>query len=208
MTDTASECYALRTMFRMALAAFAMFLVTVAPFKAAPVFSALTRHMDRARQRRTAVRSIVLAGIILAFFGLLGDDVLQILGISLAGVRVGGGILLMLVAIQLVTEHEPGGGSAAEGGPAGEDSDIAVFPIATPMIAGPATITAIIVMATELKNEPMANLVMVAMLLLVLLITLGCLLSEHSSAHGSPACGGGSAATGARSASSAPTNLR
>lgn len=164
-------------MLRLALAAFATLLVTVAPFKAAPVFSALTRHMDRDQQRRTALRATVLAGVILAFFGLFGDDVLRILGISLSGVRVGGGILLLLVSIQLVTSSEPGAGPVAGGGALASDSDVAVFPLATPMIAGPATITAIVVMASELKNDMMGNVVVLAMLLLVLLVTLGCLLS-------------------------------
>jgi multiple antibiotic resistance protein len=165
------------TMFRLALAAFATLLVTVAPFKAAPVFSALTRHLDRPRQRRIAIRATVLAGAILFFFGLFGDDVLRILGISLSGVRVGGGILLLLVSIQLVAGHEPGPGPAAADGSTDAAADIAVFPLATPMLAGPATITAIVVMASELKNDVLGNVVMLAMLVLVLVITLGCLLS-------------------------------
>jgi multiple antibiotic resistance protein len=161
-------------MLRLALEVFATLLVTVAPLKAAPVFSALTRHMDPSGQRRTALRATMVAGGILLFFGLLGDDVLRILGISLSGVRVGGGILLLLVAIRLVTEedsrHEPATGTDGE-------RDVAIFPLATPMIAGPATITAIVVLASELKNDVVGNLVMFAVLLVVLAITLGCLLS-------------------------------
>ncbi len=163
-------------MLQLALADLAVFLVTVAPLKVAPVFSTLTRHMDRAQQRRTAVRGIGLAGAILLFFGLFGDDVLRLLGISLAGVRVGGGILLLLVSIQLVTEEEAPGGAAAAG--VGDlAGDVAVFPLATPLIAGPATITAVIVVASEARNELGTNLVMFAVLLLVLLATLGCLLA-------------------------------
>ncbi len=159
---------------QLALTAFATFLVTVAPLKVAPVFSALTHHMDQPAQRRVAVRGTLVAGLILAFFGLLGDDVLRILGISLSGVRIGGGVLLLLISIRLVTEEVTGGGAPGGPTPAG---DVAVFPLATPLIAGPATITATLVMASALKNDLGANVVMFAMLALVLLITLACLLS-------------------------------
>jgi multiple antibiotic resistance protein len=129
--------------------------------------------MDPRGQRRTAIRATMVAGGILLFFGLLGDDVLRILGISLSGVRVGGGILLLLVSIRLVTEE----GSGPEPTSTDGERDVAVFPLATPMIAGPATITAMVVQASELKNDVVGNLVMLAMLLVVLAITLGCLLS-------------------------------
>jgi multiple antibiotic resistance protein len=155
---------------QVALTAFATFLVTVAPVKVAPVFLALTGHLQRDAQRRIAVRATLIAGAILLFFGILGDDVLQLLGISLAGVRIGGGILLLLLAIRLVSE--PPGENGATGGGQG---DVAVFPLATPMIAGPATITATLVMASEHRNSLEANLAMFAMLALVLAITYACL---------------------------------
>jgi len=164
-------------MLGIALTAFATFLVTLAPFKVAPVFSALTHHMDPATQRRTAVRGTLVAGLILVFFGLFGDDVLRILGISLAGVRIGGGVLLLLISIRLVTEEGTGGGLAGRRPADAPAGDIAVFPLATPLIAGPAAITATLVMASELKNDLVSNLVMFAMLALVLLITVGCLVS-------------------------------
>jgi multiple antibiotic resistance protein len=157
---------------QLALSALATFLVTVAPLKVAPVFAALTRHLDRPQQRRIARRAVILAGLILAFFGLLGDDVLRILGISLAGVRVGGGVLLLLVAIRLVTDPGDGPQPAATA-----EQDVAVFPIAMPMIAGPATITATLVTATELQNDLTGNVVALLMLCVVLLLTYACLLS-------------------------------
>lgn len=163
-------------MLRTALTAFATFLVTVAPLKVAPVFLTLTRHLDTAAQRRVAIRGTVLAGIIMGLFGVAGDDALRILEISLSGVRVGGGVLLLLLAIQLVSGREPGGGAD----PAAPAGDIAVFPLAMPMIAGPATITATIVLASELKNDAAANVTMFAMMALVLLLTLACLLAAAS----------------------------
>jgi multiple antibiotic resistance protein len=159
---------------QIALTAFATFFVTLAPLKVAPVFSALTQHFARVEQIRVAVRATVVAGAILFFFGLVGDDVLRVLGITLSGVRVGGGVLLLLLAIRLVSEPEPGG---EPGGAAEPARDIAVFPLATPMIAGPAAITATLVMASGHKNDLHANVVMFAMMALVLALTLGCMLS-------------------------------
>jgi multiple antibiotic resistance protein len=155
---------------QVALTAFATFLVTVAPVKVAPVFLALTSELVPDARRRIAIRGTLVAGGILLFFGLLGDDVLALLGISLSGVRISGGILLFLLAIRLVGEDEDTSGAAGSG-----RGDVAVFPIATPMIAGPATITATLVMASGHKNHLAENVVMFAMLALVLLITYACL---------------------------------
>jgi multiple antibiotic resistance protein len=136
----------------------------------APVFLALTSELVPDARRRIAIRGTLVAGGILLFFGLLGDDVLALLGISLSGVRISGGILLFLLAIRLVGEDEDTSGAAGSG-----RGDVAVFPIATPMIAGPATITATLVMASGHKNHLAENVVMFAMLALVLLITYACL---------------------------------
>jgi multiple antibiotic resistance protein len=155
---------------QVALTAFATFLVTVAPVKVAPVFLALTGKLAPGDRRRVAIRATLVAGGIMFFFGLLGDDVLKALGISLSGVRIGGGILLLLLAIRLVGEE-----AEVAGGAEGSPGDIAIFPLATPMIAGPATITATLCMASGHKNEIPENVVMFAMMALVLLITYACL---------------------------------
>ncbi len=164
-------------MLRTALVAFTTFFVTIAPVKAAPVFSALTRGGDPAFRRRMAIKGTAIAGIILLFFGVWGDDLLRLLGIGLPALRVGGGILLMLLSIDMVfdrpwhvnpADHEPGPG----GGP----PDIAAFPLAMPMIAGPATITAVVVLISEFPESVLTQVVIMTMLFLVLLITLAVLL--------------------------------
>ena len=99
-------------------------------------------------------------------FALVGDDLLRVIGISLAGVRVGGGVLLMLVAIDLVF----GRSSAETPGDSGE-GDIAVFPLATPIIVGPAAITAVIVKSSEANNRLFPTLLLFAALAVVLLLT-------------------------------------
>jgi len=90
-----------------------------------------------------AVKSTLVAGELLVLFALLGDDLLRVMGISLSGVRVSGGVLLMLVSIDIVfgRSMEPAPAASA-GAPAGP-TDISVFPLATPIIAGPGAITAV-----------------------------------------------------------------
>ncbi len=157
---------------QLALTAFATLFTTVAPLKAAPVFSALTRGWTTRARRTTAVRGTVVAALILALFGIWGDDLLRVLGISLPALRVGGGILLLLLAINLVMERTDTAPASRPLDEARAAERIAVFPLAMPMIAGPASITAIIVLISEQPDRMVAQVVVLAMLALVLLITL------------------------------------
>jgi len=162
---------------QIALTAFATFFVTVMPVKAAPLFAALTDGWPRAARRRAAVKSIIVATAVLLVFGIWGDDVLRLFGISLAALRVGGGILLLLVSIGIVS-GPAAFGPADPGSQAAHatTADIAVFPMAMPVIAGPATITAVLVLISEQQETVLAQGLVLAMLLFVLALTLGLLL--------------------------------
>jgi multiple antibiotic resistance protein len=159
------------------LASFAAFFVTVNPIKSAAVFAALTERGAPAYRRSMAMKSVAVAAGILVVFTLFGDDLLRFIGISLSGVRVGGGILLMLVAIDIVFGRSIGPPSPAAGPGTGGEADIAVFPIATPIIAGPGAITAVTVRASEANNEILATVLLLAVLGAVMLLTLGALLA-------------------------------
>jgi small neutral amino acid transporter SnatA (MarC family) len=97
---------------QIALTAFATFFVTVMPLKAAPFFAALTGGWPRPERRRAAVKTIAVSTSVLLVFGLWGDDVLRLFGISLPALRVGGGILLLLASISLISgPTTPGAGT-------------------------------------------------------------------------------------------------
>lgn len=159
------------------LASFAAFVVTVNPIQSAALFAALTEGGEPAYRRRTAMKSVAVAAGLLAVFALFGDDLLRLIGISLPGVRVGGGILLMLVSIDIVFGRSiapparPGGSSSRDAG------DIAVFPLATPIIAGPGAITAVTVRASEADNALVVTAFLLIVLGVVMLLTLGALLA-------------------------------
>jgi multiple antibiotic resistance protein len=149
------------------LTAFVMFFVTVAPVKSMPVFAALTQDRSPGERRRIAGRAVVYATLILTVFCAFGDDLLRVLGISVPAIRIGGGILLMLMAIQMVFGTR-GGIFDEHRDERGPDADVAVFPIATPIIAGPGTITAVVVLMSH--HQAFAAQVMIFLALLAVLL--------------------------------------
>lgn len=160
------------------LQAFTTFFVTVEPVALAPLFVALTQAMDLAQKRRIAMRATVVAAVVLVVFAIGGEFVLKTLGISLPALRIAGGVLLFVLAIEMVFAHQSGlrFTTAGEQAEAAERQDIAVFPLAIPLIAGPATITAVILMMGESGVSVVLRAAVLMILLVVLAITLGMLL--------------------------------
>src|SRR5690349_23402709 len=118
------------------------FLVIIDPPGCAPIFASLTRGTPLAHRRAMAIRSSLIAWAILMFFALLGRPMLHALGISLASFRIAGGVMLFMIALDMVferrTQRRESRAHSIEGTP--EAEDISVFPIAIPMIAGPGSI--------------------------------------------------------------------
>ena len=152
------------------LASFTALFVTVNPINGAAVFAILARNASRAQQWRVAVRAILVSSGLLLVFALFGDDLLRTIGVSLAGVRVSGGILLMLLSIDIVFGRSlrppAAGGHDDEAG-----DDISVFPLATPIVAGPGAITAVVVQATEAGNRWLDTTLLLVTLAAVMLLT-------------------------------------
>ena len=125
-----------------------------------------------------AVRGTLIAGGILLSFALMGDLMLASLGISLAALKVAGGILLLLIGIEMVFARSSGGTSTTseENTEATLKQDIAVFPLATPLIAGPGAMGAVILLMADAKGNVGDQLIVVAALILILLLTLSLLL--------------------------------
>ena len=128
------------------VSAFVTFLVVIDPPGCAPIFAGLTREATPVRCRRAmAVRSVLIAAILL--FALLGEDLLRALGISLSAFRVAGGIMLFLIAIDMVFERRTERReNRAQEVSASDVEDISVFPMAIPMIAGPGSIASVMLL--------------------------------------------------------------
>ena len=154
------------------------FLVIIDPPGCAPIFASLTRGASAAHRRAMAIRSSVIAWAILMFFALLGRPMLHALGISLASFRIAGGVMLFMIALDMVferrTQRREVRAQSIEGTP--EADDISVFPMAIPMISGPGSIASAMLWVSRADDMAQVATVLAA-ISVVILITLVCLLA-------------------------------
>lgn len=135
-------------MFDIYLNAFATLIVLIDPIGVAPIFLAVTNGMTSAQQREVAIRSTLIAFIILFVFLVIGSYFLNLLGISLAAFRIAGGLLLFFTAFEMIfaKRAERQGETAEKAVSESDVRDIAVFPLAIPMLSGPAAISAVVLL--------------------------------------------------------------
>jgi multiple antibiotic resistance protein len=159
------------------LNAFVVLFVVVDPVGNAPIFAALTRGLSEAERRRTAIKGMALSTAILLVFFTVGNGLLAALGIGVPAFRIAGGLLLFLIAIDMVFARQSGlrGTTASERAEAHERDDLSIFPLAFPLIAGPGAITTVLLMASQ-GGGWTEQLIRLAIILVVLLITLASLL--------------------------------
>jgi len=160
------------------VASFVTLLVVIDPPGCAPIFASLTRDAPEGHRRAMAIRSTLVAGGILLFFALLGEALLKHLGISLAAFRIAGGIMLFLIALEMVFEKRTQRREtrAQEVNADPEHDDISVFPMAIPMIAGPGSIASIMLLMARSEGLQ-RSLVVLGALAATLVLTLLSLLA-------------------------------
>ena len=165
-------------MLETAVIAFATFFATIGPLDVAVVFASLTPIYTPRQRLRAAVRAVAIATGVLMVFVLFGEWLLKSFGITLAALRTAGGLLLFLIAIDLVFAHGSGGTSTTdkEEREAEIKKDVSVFPIATPLIAGPGTMSAAILLMANTEGDVALQAGVVLALLAVLLFTLASLI--------------------------------
>jgi multiple antibiotic resistance protein len=166
-------------MIELAGLAFTTMFATISPISVSAMFAALTVSVDARARRTIAVRGTLIAGVILLCFALLGEYLLTGLGISLAALRISGGILLLLIGIDKVFARSDNGATTnkAEQKEAEVKDDISVFPLATPLIAGPGSMGATILLMADVKGNLPHQFVVMGALVAILLVTLLALLS-------------------------------
>ncbi|MEO6247708.1 MAG: MarC family protein [Sphingomicrobium sp.] len=163
-------------MFALFTSALLSFLVIIDPPGCAPIFASLTAGTSAAHRRKMAIRSAVVAWSILVFFALLGRPLLTTLGITLASFRLAGGIMLFIIALEMVFERRTAKreARATEVDAEGAD-DISVFPMAIPMIAGPGSIATAMLLTARAEGPVQSAIVFGAMTLVILLTMLALL---------------------------------
>ena len=163
------------------LSSITTFFATIGPVEAAVLFATLTPQMDRAVRNAIALKATLIAGGILLVFTLLGEPLLRQLGVSIAALQTAGGIILLLIALDMVFAR-PGSVfrlTPLEGEEAQHKDEIAVFPIATPLLAGPGAMSSAILMAANAHGSPVGLMLVVVALLAVMAVTFALLLISH-----------------------------
>ncbi len=155
-----------------AISALLTLFVVVDPVGLTPTFLAITHDLPRAARRSVALRASLIAGAILIGTALIGDWLFRMLGISLAAFRIAGGLLLFTIAFEMLfgvrMRRE---GEAAEQALEEHVRNVAAFPLAIPLLAGPGAITATVLLAGRVDG----NLILLGVLLAVVaLVAVAC----------------------------------
>lgn len=161
-------------MFQTAIVTFTTFFATIGPIDVAAIFAALTVDSTPRQRWTMALKGTAIATGILLAFALAGEALLGYLGISLAALRAAGGILLLLIGIDMVFARASGGVSITEdeSREARTQADISVFPLATPLIAGPGAMGAAILLMANTGGDWLLQATVIVTLLVVLALTL------------------------------------
>jgi multiple antibiotic resistance protein len=165
-------------MIELYLSALVTFFVIIDPPGCAPIYAGLTKGASRVARRSMAIRAVVVAAIILFVFAAVGEALLKALGVSLAAFRIAGGIMLFLIALEMVFEKrtERREDRAAKVASTPEVEDVSIFPMAMPMIAGPGSIASVMLMMS--RNHGIERVaVVLAALATILALTLVALLA-------------------------------
>ena len=175
-------------MFESFVTAFIIYFVVIDPVGNAPIFLAVTEAQDRARKLRTALEGTAIATAIMLFFALCGAWILAYLNITEAAFKIAGGIILFLVALDMLAakrqqrkrDESTGGGNTGEGAPEATDSatdsdsaadNLAIYPLAIPLLAGPSAIMSVIVVNASFAGALASTLTGYAALLAVMVAT-------------------------------------
>ncbi len=157
-----------------------VFFVVIDPPGLSAMFAALTRGGDNTYRRRMAVKATLLATGILYVFAFIGARLLEALGVTLPAFKIAGGILLFLVAIDMIFARQSGLRSATvrEQEEARFKEDISVFPLAFPLIAGPGALTTVILLAGNASGQPWEFVSVLIILGIILLLAFLSLLAS------------------------------
>jgi len=160
-------------MWQERLSEFVTLFIVVNPISALPMFLALTAGFDAAQQRRVAVTAVLTAFGVLLLFIVAGGFLLEKMGISLRSFQIAGGIILFLVALDMVRGSNyapPSGGSGDQA------TAVAIYPLAIPKIAGPGTMLTVVLLTDDHRFDFVQLSLTTSVLAIVLAITLAVLL--------------------------------
>ena len=164
------------------ISVFVTLFVVIDPIGVAPLFMSLTPTETAAERRKLALKGIGIGAAILFVFGLYGEILLETLGIGMPAFRIAGGILLVLLSIDMLMARDSGlrnttDDEAAEGI---KRADISVFPLAIPLVAGPGAMTSIVLLMGKAECDRAMQGAILGTMAIVLLLSLLCLLTAST----------------------------
>ncbi len=153
------------------ISALVTLLVTLDPPGLAPIFLSVTRGMSAIQRRQVAWRACVIAFLIMAFFALAGDVLLKALGVSLPAFRIAGGLLLFWISFEMVFERRNARKQETAEVAITKDhiSNVAAFPLAIPLMAGPGALTAMMLLAGRAGGDISLQTMLITIAALVIL---------------------------------------
>ena len=129
---------------------FIFYFIVIDPIGSTPIFLVVTEHLDVKEKIKTALHGTFIATLILLFFGLLGNSILAYLNISFPAFTIAGGIILFIIALEMLFDKRH---QRKEENINFTSDKLSIFPLATPLLAGPAAITSVIVSVSATGND-------------------------------------------------------
>jgi len=158
-----------------ALRAFATFFATIGPVEAAVLFATFCPRFSRAERIAISLKAIGIATGIIQFFALFGTAILSALGVTFPALQAAGGIILGFISLDMIFEARLGGSTISQPESAearAKNDDIAVFPLATPILAGPGAMSGAMLLMANAKGNLGDQVSVIAALLTVMVFTL------------------------------------
>ena len=147
---------------------FFLYFIVIDPLGNAPIFLSITQNMESKQKIKIALNATIIAAIILLFFALLGSSLLSYLNISYPAFTIGGGIILLMIAIEMLFDKRR---QRKEVDIDLNSDNVSVFPLATPIIGGPAAITSVIVSVSDIGVNFTNQIAGMSALVFVLFLT-------------------------------------
>ena len=150
---------------------FVALFVIIDPIGLLPMFIAITQGNTKLERRGIALRAIIIAAVVLTIFGQVGEVLLELIGIGMPAFRISGGLLLFLTAVEMLFDKR-GPRREKQSEETENRPDPSVFPLATPLIAGPGSMTTMILFSGTAAPAGNAGLLVIAAMVSVLIIAL------------------------------------
>ena len=156
-------------MLEVFIQAFVLYFVVIDPIGNTPIFMSITQVQNEREKYQTAIEAVCIATIVLMLFSIIGQFILSYLNVSLESFRIAGGIILFLIAIEMLFNKRQ---ERKQQILDQTKNKLSVFPLAIPILAGPAAITSVIVIATEYQGDILSQSISLLGLVVVMIVTL------------------------------------